>query len=313
MLTARAHAELSCDQPLVNFGEVKAGKPLSHRFTFVNRGSDIVQVTAVQPSCGCLTPRFGERRLRPGDVSVLMLEINTLTAPPGPNAWRAQILYTCGGETHDLTVSLRANVLAEITVQPAALVLQTERSIGHEIRLVDSRKIPFTVSCVRTSSPHVSGALVDAHVDEEGKKSSTIRVEVTAAMPAGRHDEMLQIFTSDPEYPELKVPVTVVKKSPTSVRATPGEVSFQAAAGPLPAKMVLLRGMEDQDIDIARVDSDDPAINCTYAKGPGRMATLRIKVDPSRVTAGGLRSALHVFLTRPDAVLIDIPVSCSGK
>jgi hypothetical protein len=43
------------------------------------------------------------------------------------------------------------------------------------------------------------------------------------------------------------------------------------------------------------------------------MATLRIKVDPSRVTAGGLRSALHVFLTRPDAVPIDIPVSCSGK
>jgi hypothetical protein len=118
----------------------------------------------------------------------------------------------------------------------------------------------------------------------------------------------VQIFTSDPEYPELRVPVTVVKELRAAVRATPSEVNLTAGAG---ARVVLLRGAEGEEVEVAGVDCEDPAIRCTRAKGPGNMATLRLQVDSSKVPADGLHTSVRVRFARPADVSIDVPVHCS--
>jgi hypothetical protein len=312
-LTAAARADLQCEESQVTLGEVKAGKPLSHRFTLTNRDADLVTITTVQPSCGCLKPRLEERRLRQGDIGVLVLEVNTLTAPPGPNSWRVQIAYTSGGQPHELTLMLRATVVAEITVQPAALVLQTDSSIGHEVTLIDSRKTPLTITSVQTTAPLLRASLSQSGRDATGREMSAIRLDVLPGFPEGRHDEALQIFSSDPEYPELRVPVTVVKQSRAAVSATPAEVTMSLLAGPLPARMVRLRGAEGQTVEVERVTSDDPAVRCTSAKGPGEMATLRIQIDRARVPPTGLHTALVVHLSSPAGVEVTVPVHCTPK
>lgn len=306
-------AGLRCDESTVVLGEVKAGRPLSHRFTIVNSGPDVVEITAVQPSCGCLKPRLEERRLRPGESGVLLLEVNTLTTPAGPNAWRVQVLYSCGEQRHDLTLVLRATVVSELTVQPAALVLQTESSLGSEVTLIDARVRPLTITGVRTTAPLLSASLLESHSDEHGKNVHVVRLEVRPGFPEGRHDETLQIFSSDPEYPELRVPVTVVKQARVAVSATPAEVSVNAVAGPLPARVVLLRGPEGQEVEVDRVECDNAAVRCSRAKGPGNMATLRVKVDRGAVPADGLHTVLRVTLARPAGQALTIPVHCWTK
>jgi hypothetical protein len=313
ILAGGVRADLRSDAPQVSLGEVKAGRPLSYRFTFVNRGSDVVQITAVQPSCGCLQPQLGERRLQPGGTGVLVLGVNTLTAPAGPNAWRVQILYSAGGRADELTLTLRATVVSEITVQPAALVLQTENSLSHEVTLTDARQTPISVTELRTTAPLLRASLRESHLDETSRKVLTVKLDVEPGFPEGRHDETLQIFTSDPEYPELRVPVTVVKQTRSAVHATPPEVTIQATAGPLPSRVVLLRGSDDLDVEVDRVEADDPAVFCTRAKGPGNMATLRVKIDGSRVGADGLHTAIHVYLARPKGEQVTIPVHCSAR
>lgn len=306
-----ARAELVCEEAQVTLGEVKAGPRLSHRFTFVNRSTETVEITQAQPSCGCLKPKLTERRLRPGESGVLVLEVNTLTSPAGPNAWRVQLFYTGGGRASDLTLTLRATVVAEITVQPAALVLQTESSVGSTVALTDSRPAPLTATGVRTSSPMLRAELQEARRDPQGRKVVPVRVEVETGFPEGRHDETLQIFTSDPEYPELRVPVTIVKRSRTLVGATPAEVLLRASgSGALPAKVVLLRGAEGQEVAIDRVESDNASVRCTWAKGPGRMSTLRVQVDRAAVTSDGLHATLRVRLAQP-ATEVVVPVHCS--
>src|SRR5271166_5076908 len=96
-------ADLRCDEKQFNVGEVKAGRPLSHRFTLINHGPENVDVTAVQPGCGCLQPHLAERHLRPGDTGVLVIDVNTLTSAAGPNAWRVQVFYSAGEKRCDLT------------------------------------------------------------------------------------------------------------------------------------------------------------------------------------------------------------------
>jgi hypothetical protein len=311
-VTAGVRADLHCDEPKAVLGEVKAGRPLSHRFTFTNRDAETVAITAVQPSCGCLKPHLEERRLRQGETGVLVLQVNTLTAPPGPNSWRVQIAYTCGGQSHELTLMLCATVVADITIQPAALVLQTESSVSHEITVTDTRSTPFTVMRVGTSAPPLRASLGEVRQDVAGHKAQAVRLEVLPGFPDGRHEETLQIFTSDAEYPELRVPVTVVKQT-RAVSPSPTQVTMNLLAGTLPARMVLLRGAEGRAVEVERVECDDPAVRCTWAKGPGDMATLRVQVDRGKVPPAGLHAALLVRLASPAGQQVVVPVHCTPK
>jgi hypothetical protein len=312
-IAAAARAELRCPEATVTLGEVKAGQPLSRRFTFVNAGRDVVQITTVQPSCGCLKPRVEERRLRPGDAGVLVLEVNTLTAPSGPNAWRVQVFYTSDGQSRELTLNLRATVVSEISVKPAALVLQTESAVGSEVTLTDARSRPLTVTGVRTTDPLLRAAVQETRSDDMGRKIQVVRVDVPAGFPDGRHEEMLQIFSSDPEYAELRVPVTVVKLSRSAVSATPAEVSLESNGGPVPARVVLLRGVEDQEVEVASLECDDPAVHCTFAKGPGTMATVRVRIDCKQMAKDGVHSVLKIKLARPAGAALTVPVNCAVR
>ena len=314
-LAGAARAELRCEEPTADAGEVRGGTRLAHRFTFVNRGTGPVEVVGVRPSCGCLTPRLGQRRFAPGESGILVLEANTLTQPEGPNAWRVQVLYHGPGdrEPRDLTLVLRARVVAEIGVRPASLVLQTDAPIGHEVTLTDRRPRPLEVTGARTTSPHLRAAVGPPRRVEDGGWERTVRVEVLEGYPGGRHEETLQIFTADPDYPELRVPVTVVRKPRHAVRASPEAITLEAEGSrPLPSRLVLLRG-SGAAVVVEKVEADDPAVRCRWAAGPGQDATLRVEVDRARVGPGGLHAAVRVRLGGPRPETVTVPVTCTLK
>jgi hypothetical protein len=310
--TPFVRAELECAQPVVEKGEVRSGMSLSHRFPFVNRGPDAVEVTEVRPSCGCLVPKLEQRRFEAGESGVLLLEVNTLTQPAGANSWRATIHYKTGGVERELPLYICARVVTEISVEPPSLAIYTDTSISHEILVIDRRTEPLIVRAMPASSPYVRTHLGELHRNEAGHWVRAIQVEVLANCPEGTHEETLRICTSDPLYAELKVPFTIVKRARQQVSAAPHSVVLSETGGqPLPARIVLLSAADDREVRIERVESDNAAIDCHWAQGPGHRATLKIRVDRARITGDSLRSAVHVHLSGPTPQTMTIPVSCS--
>ena len=82
---------------------------------------------------------------------------------------------------------------------------------------------------------------------------------------------------------------------------------------PLPSRIVLLSGHDDQEVLVKQVLADDPAIQCHWAKGPGPRTTLKILIDPNQVKPGTLQSAVHVQLLKPEAEQLTIPVTCTVR
>ncbi len=309
--TGLLRAELECTAPEVDKGEVKSGLSLSHRFTIHNRGSESVEITDVHPSCGCLAPKLDKRRLQPGESGELLLEVNTLTQPAGVNTWRVTLRYRAGTVEQELPLYLRARVVSEITVEPPSLAIYTDTAMRHEIAVIDRRIEPLSVRAVPTSSPHVRTHLGELRRDAAGAWRRTIEVEVLADCPEGRHEETLRICTSDPLYRELKVPFTIVKHARRLVSAVPASVVLSEAADqPLPAKVVLLSAADEREVRIERIECDKDAIDCRWAQGPGPRATLKIRVDRSRIPGDRLRGVVQVHLSKPATETIAIPVSC---
>jgi Protein of unknown function (DUF1573) len=314
LITATARAELHCDQPAVQTGEVHSGASLTHRFALVNNGTETVEILDIKPSCGCLTPRVTQRVFAPGERGVLLLEINTLTQDAGLQSWRATVRYREGHEDHELALQVAATIVTQVSVTPPALVLYTTSAIEHELTLTDRRPTPMTVTAVQPTSPHLRSRLGDWQRNDEGHSVRTIALEVLPEFPEGRHEETIQIFTSDPEYRELRIPVTIVKRARQTVSASPDAVSLSTAASePMPSRTVLLRSAEDQAVIVERVESDSAAVRCETAAGPGLRATLKIQIDRAKVTGETLQAKVRVVLRQPAGQTVTVPVTWSQR
>jgi hypothetical protein len=290
---------------------VRGGAPLAHTFTLVNRGAGAVEVTEVKPGCGCLKPRLGRGTLAPGESTTLGVEVNTLTQAEGPNCWRVLVRYQEGGRDGELTLDVTAEVVPELSVRPANLVLYTDAALGHALTLTERRERPLGLTAVRTTSPHVRPRVGEARRDPAGGWVRTIGLEVSPDCPEGRHEEMLLLDTEDPLYRELKVPFTVVKRARQAVSALPAEVRLIGSGDqPLPARVVLLSAADGREMGVERVESDSPAVQCRWAAGPGPRVTLRVQVDRAGLTGDALAATVRVHLSRPEGVTVTIPVHC---
>jgi Protein of unknown function (DUF1573) len=308
---AVGRAALEIAPPLFHAGEVRAGAALAHRFTLVNRGPDAVEVVEVRPSCGCMTATPDRRRFGPGESGSLLLEVNTLTQPDGPASWRVTLLCKSRESVEEKTLTLTARVQADITLDPSALVIVTEGAVDREVTLSDRRLHPLTVVKAETTSPQVRARVDEPSRGADGRWRCVVHLEAPADMPDGRHDEALHLYTSDPEYPDLKMPFTVVKRSRRRVSATPATVEL--TAGGSPSRLVLLRGGDDDMIEIEGVDADAAAVRCEWSPGPRPTGAVRVRVDPAKLTADGLKAMVHIHLSKPAAQTVDVPVTWTPR
>jgi hypothetical protein len=306
---AAARAELYAPQPSVDAGEVRCGAALSHRFSFINRGPEPVKLLDVHASCGCLKPQLSSRTLQPGEAASLLLEVNTLSQASGHHTWPVRIAYRDRSGEQEMTLQLTGQIVTEISMQPARLTVLTDSGVEHTITLTDLRPHPLTVSAVCASAPYLHMLAEQRSEDEKGHRVWKIRVAVDATCPQGHHEELIRVSTDDPAYAELHVPVTIDKQARQRLTAAPNPVTFSMVSGEsIASRIVLVRDRADEQVVIDRVVSDDPALQCRWAQGPGGAVTVKVTLDQSRMTGTRWESAIHIHLLKPTADVLTVPV-----
>jgi hypothetical protein len=310
-------ADLYCEQRVVQVGEVKAGQRLAQRFVFRNRGPQDVEITDVHPSCGCLKPKLNRGTYAPGDEGAIEVEVNTLGQGAGPQSWGVRLTYKSAGQTGELALLLQARLVVEVDVQPGVLTLtcidcstsagSNGGPLAHPIYLTDRRAKPLTVTSATSTSPHLQ-VRVSSPITSDQVTSWRLDLELSAACPDGRHEEVIHIQTDDPDYRDLQVPLTVVKRSRGKVIASPAEVTLREAS-----QRVLLSAAGDEPVLVDRIETDHPSIQCRWAPGPGPRATLRIFVDPDATQPPPSRSTVRVHLKGPTTDVVTIPVTCEQR
>jgi hypothetical protein len=310
----KARADLHFPQPSAGVGEVRTGKPLIHRFNFINTGPDMVEIIDTRADCGCMTPRLEKRVFQPAEQGTLVLEINTLSQSSGPHTWRVHVGYRAGNRQGEAALQLTAQVVTEISVRPAALTIFTGSATNYDILVTDVRPHPLAIREVRTSSPKLTGRVAGDERNAGGQVVRKVRVELAGDCPDGRHAVRVTIFTDDPGYPELTVPVTIVKQARQRIAASPSQVTFLTSPGQaVPARIVLVRDRDNQEVVVDKVETDHPAVICQWAQGPGTMATVKVRVDPTRLHEESLHTLFQVHVRKPVPETVLIPVTCTRR
>jgi hypothetical protein len=320
-MAANAPAQLQFVQTTIDAGTVYTGQPLVRRFEFVNVAKNAVDIVEAKASCACAKPRLGQKTLQPGEKGWVDVEVHTLGQAPGANVWSVWLVCASGSMVIESAsiLQIKANLISEVWIEPAALQLLTSQALAAELAL-NSRK-PFIIQSLATSSPHLQVEVCAAESVKAaaftappgaapGSLNHKLRVQVSDDYPEGRHEEIVSIYTDDPTYRELRVPVTVVKTSKQRVSATPESLIFSAVGGQAASRIVLLRSGDNRPVQIAKVAADDAAVSCTWAAGPGNMTTIKVRLDAKALRPEGLRSVIHVEINQPMQQSLTIPLEC---
>lgn len=306
-----AMAQLQFVEKKVKLGEVRCGAPLHHRFLFRNSGKEAVTIHELRASCGCLRPVVARHTYLPGEKGEIFVAVHTLGEPAGLQTWRAHVTTARNGKLQHQILTVSAVLKKEVIVEPATILIHTAGKARHIVQVTDTRPKPFQIRHLLCSSDFLEAKVLGTRQNKKGQKVRLIELKVKDQLPAGQSYESLNIFSDDRDYPQLQVPVMIVKRKPLAVQLSPPEAQWQGTRGkPLPSRIVLLRTSGDQEVTVDRALTGDPAIRCRWAQGPGKMATLKIQVDAAKITKGTLRSYVDVYLTSPTVTKVRVPVRC---
>lgn len=96
-----------------DFGKIKQNVPVTHEFTFTNKGPVPMVITNVQASCGCTTPNWTRDPIMPGGQGFIKATYNAAS----PGGFNKSVTVTANVEGGLLQLFIKGEVVADTQPQ----------------------------------------------------------------------------------------------------------------------------------------------------------------------------------------------------
>lgn len=101
---------ITFENPVLDFGEIKAGDIVTHEFIFTNTGKTPLQIKDAVPSCGCTYPSLPFLAIEPGEQGKIGIEYNSV----GKNgAQNATVTINSNATEPEFELVLKGNVIGD--------------------------------------------------------------------------------------------------------------------------------------------------------------------------------------------------------
>ena len=237
-----------------DFGTVPRGPTLQHSFRIKNNTGQVVNISAVRVSCGCVSATALTSILQPGESTAIVARMDTTRFVGVKNV---TVFVTFSRPTlEEVRLWVQANGRDDLVVTPDSLTFGVvKRGVGPE----QSVNITFygnnfsQITDVKTDSNYLQ-----ASVKEIARQVSQVNYSLIAKVrpdtPAGRWYSDVWLTTNNPAIPKIRVPLTIeVESALTASPSTlvigplkPNEVSERKVIlrGTKPFKIVKTEGGE---------------------------------------------------------------------
>ena len=156
----------------------------------------------------------------------------------------------------------------------------------------------------------IGGPGLFASAIENGVRAIPITILLKDSYPAGQNDETVVLTTDDPLYPELRVPIRVLKRKAGAIVPSPDSVEVRVSKSLEESSTLLqLRAPNRGAIRIAKIDCDHPAIRTRFAPDAALAVTVRVIVTREGAHQQNGQATLHVTFAEPSGETLAIPVS----
>ena len=305
---AQAAPHISFEASHFDFGKISADTKVSHRFKVTNTGQAPLNITRLNPSCGCTSTVLGKWTLAPGESTDIEVTFN----PAGFRGLSRKSIQVVSDDpaSPTSTLTFEADVVREIMPSTDSVFFQDlVRSIPRKasVKLVSGTDRPVALTEAKApGAPYLTAALrqdgKDAWVDItlDGRK-----------IPAGRQlgADAVIVRTTNPKVPSITL--TVQWEMRADVTADPLRVAWSEPAGKPLSSKVLLKQVDGKPFRILSSKTTNPVLT---VEGITKNAAARheIEVVLSAEARPGLYTEKVVLtLDDPNQPELELRVSAS--
>jgi hypothetical protein len=289
-----------------NFGTVKPTDAVRHDFIVTNGGNALLEITAVQPGCGCTTAGAWDRQVEPGKTGKIPIQFNPAnfsgTVSKG-------VTVTCNDPIQPTSyLQIQATIWRPIDLQPQFVYFMPiegeETNDTRVIRIINNLEEAVTLQAPHCSSPSFSTEVKTVRPGKEFELHVTYAGAVSNGMPQG----LITIQTSTTNMPTLNITVTAMPQ-PAMV-AMPQHI--QLPAPPLSAEFrypLTIRNNSRTDVKLS-----DPTVNAEgvtvklQETQPGKVFTLSLAFPTNFQARVGQPLELAVKTTHPKHPVVKVPI-----
>jgi hypothetical protein len=289
---------LTFAQPNYDFGKVKSGESVNHRYIFTNTGTATLEITQVQPGCHCTTAGDWTHKVEPGKTGTVAISFDS-TGFTGPVF--KQISVTSNDKGQPLyNLQLKGTVWKPVEATPGYLFLKVVDEPGafgsNSFRIVNNSDESVRVSQVQCSNKSVHTEIV---TKSDGREYQVI---VKAFAPLAPHDSGAELIVKTTSTNTPTLTVHLMLNQQPAVTVTPVQVTLPPP--PLATRTTQFVGVRyggtnqfsliDPKVSVAGVSVDvkelDPGhafnIALTFPEGfvlpENQLAELSVKTSHSR-------------------------------
>lgn len=285
-----------------DFGKISPDKKVAHRFKATNSGNAMLNITHLNPSCGCTATVPGKWSLNPGEST----EIEATFNPAGmKNLVRKSIQVTSNDPKAPVqTLTFEAEVVQEINLDSSAIFfLEVPRGTTRKstLRLRSGNNQPVVITDIKVpGAPYLSGT-----VKPDGKDAV---LEMTfepkkVAQGGNRGVDKVTLRTSSATQPTLTVDVQWEIKA--SVTAAPDRVVFKDAAGKEHRMTVTLKHADGRPFTLTGAK---PTSSLIRVEGLGKKASHQeiVVILGASAKAGSYNERIELSTDDPDQPVVEL-------
>jgi len=290
-----------------DFGKIGPERKVSYRFKVTNTGKAYLNITRLNPSCGCTYTMMGKWSLAPDESTEVEVSFN----PAGFRGPVRKSLQVISDDPANPTVTLtfEADVIQDVIPDTTALfvndlIRNTTRSTT--LRLRSGNGKPVQVKDVKipgaayvTAIPRQEGNDVILDITVDAKK-------ISAGKRMGA--DSISIITTSERNPRIEVAIQWSLKN--SVVATPDRVAWVEAAGKAYRQNINLKQVDGRAFRVISARSSNPAIK-VEGLGKGAASQHEIALILGADAKAGTYNE-QVVLTLDDADQSEITIRASA-
>jgi Protein of unknown function (DUF1573) len=299
-------------EPTVDVGSIAKGDSVNHDFVIQNEGGAPLEITRVNPACGCTVVSF-DKLIAPGKTGIIHSSVDT-TAFNGPIA-KGITVYTNDPENPQIQLTIKAKVEPYIFVKPGYArytTVQGEAQEGSIVQILWSGDgTNFDVLAVDSPMPALKVSFREATEKERlpDIKGKQWRIEMLLSndAPVGALANYVTIHTNHPKQKLVQVPVSGFVRPVMAV--TPPVADFGQIELKEPMKKALVvRNFATELINVTKVDNTVKGIDAQLEPiTPGRQYQVRLTVKPE-LGKGPFSGKITVHTDSPKTPLIEVEV-----
>jgi len=305
-LVVNADPRISVSPRQIDFGSVKEGEVVNSIITIKNEGDSPLNISKVQPACGCSTVELAKKSLQAEESTTLNIKLDT-TGFKGNTIKKFRIVSD-DSVSPSLLLTMKGEVISDVVVEPSRVYFGDVRyGQGKNVTLsvLANDVKDFTILEAVSDTEFVK--IEEVSTNTEGK---VFRVALLPEAPVGEIRSRVILKTTSKKHPTVIVPV--LGKVVSELRLYPSDISFGLLEGPLNkerVETVELVNNSNESIKIESISVENRFISVEYNELVyGKRFNLTVTIDKGAV--GIIRSNIVVKTNskNPSLKRIELPV-----